>query len=110
GIGYIKDDKDGGQMKDANDENASADELYKIGINTERVEGFAKFGYVFPVYRYRSMGLQLSGLYHSHDSRFGKNVYDAIERSFYANYIYQSIIGNTNHQFKTGFSFLYDDY
>jgi outer membrane receptor for ferrienterochelin and colicin len=38
------------------------------------------------------------------------NLHDGEEKSFYANLIYQSIIGNTSHKFKSGLSFLYDDY
>jgi outer membrane receptor for ferrienterochelin and colicin len=37
-------------------------------------------------------------------------VHDADERSGYANLIYQSIIGSTQHKFKTGISYLYDAY
>lgn len=110
GINYVNDNRDGGQIDDQIGDNPKLMDIYEIGINTEKLEGFAKIGFVFPKFRYRSMGLQLSGLYHSQDSRFGRTVYDASQKSFYANYIYQSIIGNTNHQFKTGFSFLYDDY
>ena len=56
------------------------------------------------------MGLQVSGVYHDQDSYFGYNNYDALEKSLYANYIYQSIIKNTFHKFKTGLSFMYDSY
>jgi outer membrane receptor for ferrienterochelin and colicins len=35
----------------------------------------------------------------------GFTVHDAEERSGYANLIYQSIIGSTQHKFKTGVSY-----
>lgn len=45
---------------------------------------------------------------HDHTSFYGFNEHDANEKSVYANLIYQSIIGSTNHKFKAGASFLYD--
>lgn len=113
GLHYLTDNKDGGQTTEkANEEKESTPtfEPYRIGIETERAEFFGKIGYVFPEYKYRSMGLQFSALYHDQASFYGKRKYDATEQTIYANYIYQSIIGNTQHKFKTGGSFLYDQY
>jgi outer membrane receptor for ferrienterochelin and colicins len=76
----------------------------------QRAEAWAKFGKVFADKPYKSMGLQISGLYHNQESNYGNRSYDASQRSFYANYIYQSIISNTNHTIKGGASFQYDNY
>lgn len=59
---------------------------------------------------YKSIGLQLSAAKHDHDSYFGMITHTALEKSGYANLIYQSIIGSTQHKFKTGLSFLYDNF
>ncbi|MCX8489505.1 MAG: TonB-dependent receptor, partial [Cyclobacteriaceae bacterium] len=83
---------------------------YGLEINTERLEVVGKLGYQFPTKPYKSFGLQVSALRHTHDSYFGFNVHNANEQSSYANLIYQSIISNTSHKFKTGLSFLYDRY
>ncbi|HET9057582.1 MAG TPA: TonB-dependent receptor [Chitinophagaceae bacterium] len=83
---------------------------YGLGINTDRYEGFAKIGYVFPAKKYKSIGLQLSAFNHQQDSYFGYTVYNAKQNNFYGNLIYQSIIGNTNHKFRTGVSFSTDNY
>ena len=40
----------------------------------------------------------------------GTTGYDATQNNFYANLIYQSIISNTNHKFRTGLSFVADKY
>lgn len=94
--------------------NASKDKFttnhYGLGINTYRYEGFAKIGYVFPEKKYKSIGLQLAAISHRQDSYFGLTRYDAKQQNFYGNLIYQSVIGNTNHKYRTGFSFLYDHY
>ncbi|WP_162902733.1 TonB-dependent receptor [Taibaiella koreensis] len=75
-----------------------------------RVEGWAKIGKVFPEKVWKSMGLQLSGVYHDQQSSYGSRAYNGRQQSFYANYIYQTIIGNTNHIIKGGASFVADNY
>lgn len=110
GIKYLNDDKTGGQVN----YNASTDKFttnnYGLGINTKRIEGFGKLGYVFPQKKYKSMGLQLSAFDHQQNSYFGFTTYNAHQQNFYANLIYQSIINTTIHKFRTGLSFLYDKY
>lgn len=110
GIHYLFDDKVGGQLGEQPDVVSANDPLlYKLRIQSERVESYGKIGYVFPKTKFKSMGLQVSGVYHDQDSYFGYTDYDAKERTFYANYIYQSIIKNSFHKFKTGMSFMYDE-
>ncbi len=81
---------------------------YESLIN--RIEAWAKIGKVFPSFPGRSMGLQLSGIYHDQQSQYGKRNYDGKQQSFYANYIYQDIIKTTNHVIKGGLSLQYDKY
>lgn len=76
----------------------------------KRVEGWAKIGKVFPDKPGRSMGLQLSGLYHDQAARYGDRTYDARQKSFYANYIYQTLLGTSDHVLKMGASFQADGY
>ena len=47
---------------------------------------------------------------HQQDSYFGLTTYNAEQSNFYSNLIYQSIIGNTAHKFRTGISFSADKY
>lgn len=79
-------------------------------MKTQRAEVWAKIGKMFPNKPGTSMGLQLSGLYHNQDALYGTTEYMATQKSFYANLIYQSIIGNTNHVIKGGLSSLVDNY
>jgi len=76
----------------------------------KRLEGWAKIGKVNTAKPYQSMGLQLSGVYHDQQSTYGARPYNAAQKSFYVNYIYQSIIGTTNNVFKAGGSFMADHY
>ncbi len=110
GVKVLTDNKQGGQTDFDPDEDKFTTNRYGFEINTNRYELWGKLGYQFKNKPYQSIGLQLSGLTHEHDSYYGFNVHNADERSFYSNLIYQSIIGNTQHKFKTGLSFLYDDF
>jgi outer membrane receptor for ferrienterochelin and colicins len=75
----------------------------------QRSEAWAKIGYMNPNKKWQSMGLQLSGLHHQQKTNYSNTIYNATQQSFYANYIYQSIIKNTNHVIKMGTSFVYDN-
>ncbi|HVZ25016.1 MAG TPA: TonB-dependent receptor, partial [Sediminibacterium sp.] len=110
GVRVLTDDKTGGQISF----NPATDKLttnsYGVGIHTQRYEAFGKIGYVFPEKKYKSVGLQVSGYDHRQDAYFGLTPYNARQQNLYANLIYQSIISNTRHKFRTGLSFLYDHY
>mgnify|MGYP002072654091 FL=1 len=110
GIKVLREERTGGETKFKASEDKFTTNHYGLGISTSRYEGFAKIGYVFPEKKYKSFGLQLAGISHRQDSYFGLTRYDAKQQNFYGNLIYQSIINNTNHKFRTGFSFLYDKY
>lgn len=110
GIKILTDGKQGGQTDFNPGEDKFTTNRYGFEINTKRYELWGKLGYQFNGKPYQSIGLQLSGLLHDHESYYGFNIHDADERSFYSNLIYQSIIGNTSHKFKAGLSFLYDDF
>lgn len=84
--------------------------LWGMELNLKRLEAWAKLGKVFADKPWQSLGLQVSGSGHKQDSYFGRNEYVGEQQSFYANFLFQSIIGNTNHTFKTGASFQYDKY
>ena len=88
----------------------SHDHHWGARITTRRLEGWFKMGKVFPERPGASLGLQLSGLYHDQDAYFGLRNYDAEQGSAYANLIYQGLIGDTRHRFKTGASFQWDRY
>jgi outer membrane receptor for ferrienterochelin and colicins len=83
---------------------------YGLGIKTNRYELYAKAGYVFPEKVYKSIGFQFSAFTHQQDSYFGMTNYTGRQKNFYANMIYQSLIGSTMHKFRTGLSFLSDNY
>ena len=110
GIKVLNDQRVGGQTlyNPAIDKNST--NYYGLGIDTKRYELFGKMGYVFPQQKYKSIGLQMAAIDHQQDSYFGLTTYDARQKSFYSNLIYQSIIGTTIHKYRAGLSFQYDNY
>jgi len=110
GFKILHDNRNGGETDFVPAKDKLTTNHYGLGIETSRYEAFAKIGYVFPEKKYKSIGLQLSAVSHKQDSYFGLSVYDARQQNFYANLIYQSIIGSTVHKFRTGLSFLHDHY
>jgi outer membrane cobalamin receptor len=52
----------------------------------------------------------VSAILHDQKSYFGLNRYDGVQTSFYSNLVYMSIIGFTDHKFKTGVDFKYDNW
>ena len=79
-------------------------------IATRRFDSSIKLGYVFPELPYQSFGFQVSYSNHDQESYFGVNRYDIEHESVYSNLIFNSIIGDTQSQFKTGLTFAYDGY
>ncbi len=84
--------------------------IYGFGNKTNRIEGFSKIARLYQNKPYKGLGLILNAYQHLSNAYFAAREYRGVEQSFYANLIYQSIIGNTNHTFRTGASFLYDDF
>ena len=79
-------------------------------IDTERMEGSFKLGYVNPQIPYQSLGFQMAYSHHKQDSYFGQRIYDIKHNSFYSNLVYNSIISDSRHKIKTGISFTYDHF
>lgn len=99
----------GGQMNYKPIEDVGTTNAWGLKLDLSRYEGFAKMGKVYEDIPWKSMGFQFAASTHEQNSYYGLKKYDAKENSFYANYIYQSIISNTFHIIKTGASFKYDN-
>lgn len=85
-------------------------ESWRADVETQRIEGWSKFGKIFVDRPYSSIGLQLSASHHDQKALFGRRIYNGTQTSAYANLIYQTIIGNTKHNIKFGSSYQFDNY
>ncbi|HEX7414839.1 MAG TPA: TonB-dependent receptor [Bacteroidia bacterium] len=109
GGSYVTDDRVGGQINFNPAIDRSAQPYYGIGIKSEKIDAFAKNGYVFKNKPETSMGLQLNFSQQRQTNFYGLTNYNGLQQTFYANYIFQGIINNTNHKYKTGASYLLDN-
>lgn len=110
GINYVNDHRLGGQKNFNEKYDKLSTSAYGIGVDIQRFQFWNKTGYIFPGKPYQSIGWMNQFTYHEQDSYFGLKTYDATQKTFYSNLIFESIFGHTGHKYKTGLSFLYDNY
>ena len=105
----LYDRRRGGQMAD------SITNPYRIDLNTWRVEGFLKNGYVFDEESGSSIALITSFSYHDLDNTYGLRNWKAGQLNAYLNALYQGnwegggLIDN-DHRLSAGLSVNYDKY
>lgn len=104
GVKAIYEDRDGGQLSSA------GPGRYSFLNTTKRLEAFSKTAILYPDKPYKGLGLILNAVHHEQTASFGYKPYSGRQQTLYANLIYQSILGNTNHAYKAGVSYLLDDY
>ncbi|WP_185145426.1 TonB-dependent receptor domain-containing protein [Chryseobacterium sp. 5_R23647] len=110
GINFIKDERTAGQIGFDKKLPQSEQSLYGVGIDISRFQVWNKTGYVFKGKPYQSLGWMNQYVYHQQDTFFGLRNYSGQQHTYYSNLIFESILGNTNHKYKAGASFLYDGY
>lgn len=83
---------------------------YKIGIQTHRTEFMTKNGWVNPKKPYQSVGFVTTTVLHQQKAFYGNRQYQGNEQMLNVKLLYESILGNTNHTFRTGVSYRFDNY
>ncbi|MBE0637124.1 MAG: TonB-dependent receptor [Bacteroidales bacterium] len=109
GVQFLDEDRTGGQMNFNQSDDRNADNPYGIGIHNKRWQFFAKNGFLLNRPE-TSIAMISSYTWHDQETFFGLRDYTARQNSFYNNLIFQSYIGNTQHSFTTGISYIYNDY
>ena len=110
----LYDRRQGGLTKEA----TSALSPYKIDLNTWRVDGFMKNGYVFDADLGTSIGIITSASYHNQQNTYGSRQWNAAQTNAYLNAIFQTSFDDSatdlwddhHHNLSTGLSFNYDGY
>ncbi|MEQ9403583.1 MAG: TonB-dependent receptor [Cyclobacteriaceae bacterium] len=110
GLTFMRDEKAGGQTGFGFKDDFQTAPQYGFLSNTTRVEVFGKTGLLFPHKPYKGWGFIYSASYLDIDGGFGRDNYLGREKTLYGNVIFQNIIGNSFHQYKTGMSMLIDDF
>ncbi|WP_346237091.1 TonB-dependent receptor domain-containing protein [Niabella insulamsoli] len=106
----MNDQRYAGQMNFDRTTDRNTTNAYGVGVHGQQYSFTSKIGYIFPQHKYKSLGLILSAGRYTNDAYYGLSDYNGKQHTIYGNLIYQSIIGNTNHKFKTGFSFANENY
>jgi len=109
GIKYMQEERIGGQFDYSRNDLNTWDSGYGINIGTERVEGFTKLGGMFSPEDKMSLGWIQSFAFHEMDSWLGYNKYDATQKSYYTNLLYQYFPAE-KHTVDAGFSYRFDHY
>jgi outer membrane receptor for ferrienterochelin and colicins len=110
GIKFIDEQRIGGQKGYKTNQTNDINNAYRINIDTRRYEAFAKIGYLFPKDDDKSIALITNFSSHEQNSFYGLRTYDADQKYFYANLLFQSYIGNLKHKYTAGLSYVYDDF
>jgi len=105
GIQILNEDRRGGQI-----EPDKLGNRYEINIDTEHLELFAKNGFVFNDEPYTSLGLILNGHLHRQNSLFGLRNYNADQKSFYSNLLFEVRTEDEIHSVTLGGSYVFDQY
>ena len=107
---YLVDDKQTGEINFNPSVDRGTTNAWGSEIDTKRLDFTSKIGYVFPEIPYQSFGFQFAYSNHQQESYFGLKNYNINHESIYSNFLFNSIIGDTRHKFKTGISFTHDGY
>jgi len=108
GIRGLKEERKGGQLDFFNHENGGG--YYGTEINTQRMDVFAKTGYMFGNKNNTNIGFINSLSYHDMESFFGLKTYDASQLGYYSNLIFSTNLNHEKHLMQAGFSLMYDEY
>ena len=110
GFNLLTEERTGGQVKFLPDMQPTLSNPYGISIDTDRLDGFFKTGYVFP--NQRTAVAWLSNFSrHETKSFYGLNNYDASETRFYGSAVLtRDLDVSGTHSLNAGFSFIYDDF
>jgi len=110
GIRFLTDDRQGGQSPLCH----KADVYYVTDIGNLNFNIYNKTGIALGQKPGQSIGIINSFTYHELNTYFGSDktykLYNGNQNSFNSNIIFTSYIGNTNHQYTTGLSLLYDNF
>ena len=109
GIKALMENRRGGQSNFNYSTDYKTNRSYGIGINTNSMDYFSKTGYLFEKPG-RSIGLQTSGKWQMQDMYFGLRRYNGEEKYFYSNLIFADILKTTDHKYKLGLNYIYDNY
>ncbi|MGI4832757.1 MAG: TonB-dependent receptor [Janthinobacterium lividum] len=116
GVGALVENRLGGQLGFDKDAQNAYVASYGTTQTTHRYTAQTRTSYTWPGRPFQSLGLLANATSHDFTSAYsyrqdsGPRTYDGRQNTGQATLLFQSIIGDTRHEYRAGLSFLYDDY
>jgi outer membrane receptor for ferrienterochelin and colicins len=107
GIGYLYDQRNGGQIGYDHTKTQVEQSRYGIGIDVNRFNVFSKLGFMFDKPN-TSLGIITTYSLFDRQSFYGLHSYNATQHNGYFNVIYESFIGSDKNKYNTGISGVFD--
>lgn len=105
GVSFLGENRTSGQLSHHGDA-ASAD-LYNIGIETNRYEGYMKHAFILSRERNTSLALMASASMHEQDAEYGRKLYQVNEKNLYGQLMFETDFTKA-HNLSVGLSFNHD--
>ncbi|HBS86056.1 MAG: hypothetical protein A2W91_08145 [Bacteroidetes bacterium GWF2_38_335] len=109
GIKVLEEKRSSGQVDFEGSDNTSPANGYGVGIDSKYYELFHKMGF-FLNRKNTSISIIHALTLFDQNSFFGLNDYAGSQMTYNTNIMFASYVGNTNHSYLAGISYLYDDY
>ena len=111
GLGIVKEKREGGQtehtVSHSQQPTPNTQHLYKIGINTERYEGYMKHAFILDPEHGTNIAVMGNASMHLLDANYGEKHYSVNQKNAYAQLLFETNF-NEQHNLSTGLSLNYD--
>lgn len=110
GVKVLNEDRSGGQINhNLSVMDSQHSDLYKVSIQTDRYEAFAKNAFIFNKEKNTNLALILSGTLHNQDAVYGRKLYDIDQKNAYASLMFETDF-TPMHNLSAGLSYNYDGF
>ena len=109
GIGLVKEKREGGQTEHTINGNLHAPSLplYKIGVETDRYEGYMKHAFILNPEHGTNIALMGNASIHQMDANYGNKQYSVNEKTAYAQLLFETNV-TEEHNLSAGLSLNHD--
>lgn len=107
GIGLIKEKRDGGQLDHSSLASAISPHLFKIGVETDRYEGYMKHAFILDPEHGTNIALMGNVSLHQQDANYGDKHYGVNQKNAYAQLLFETNF-TEQHNLSAGFSLNHD--
>lgn len=107
GLGFIKEKREGGQTTHSSHLSPLTSHIYKIGVETDRYEGYMKHAFILDPSHGTNIALMTNLSLHQTDANYGHKQYNVNEKNAYAQLLFETNF-TTQHNLAAGLSLNHD--